>query len=233
MKAPIDDLNKCLAILILDSVGCSQDDIAGILHCAKLTVGNVEIWFKELRREESLSFCNEQALKSAFWMNIIPSDQEISREKLACAAQATRDYILMHYGKLKRKQPEQPLLMPLPQQHYARLSDAATLLRLNIKEVKQRKRVLVGNIIRGHIARPKVNDNRPQIQLNDVDKVNAECLLSHLKATYPEFEEIKSWEYVNTREAVYSISGNMIRKLQLVRRGAALKGTCEICRSWV
>lgn len=226
-------MNKCLAILILDSVGCSQDEIAGILHCAKVTVGNVEKWFKELRYEASISFCHEQAVKNAFWMQIIPSDQEISRDKLACAAQTTNDYILMHYGKRHKKQPEQPLLVPRSQQHYARLSDTAELLRLNIKEVKQRKGALVGNIMRGHIARPKVSDNRLQIQLKDVDRLNAECLLSHLKATYPEFEEIENWEYVNTREAIHSISGDMMKKLKLINHGVALKGTCEICRSWL
>ncbi|MFC1977376.1 hypothetical protein ACFLWS_03815 [Chloroflexota bacterium] len=232
MKPPIDDLNKCLAILILGSVGCSDEEIAGILHCAKATVGNVETWFKKLRYQESLSYCHEQAVKNAFWLQIIPSDQALSKDKLARAAQATNDYILMHYGKRHRKQPEQPLLTPSSLQHTIRLSDAAGLLRLNIKEVKQRKRVLVGNIMQGHIASPKASNNRSQIQLKDVDRFDAECLLSHLKVTYPEFEGIENWERVNTREAVYDISGDMMRKLRLIHRGVTPKGTCEICRSW-
>lgn len=56
MEAPIEDLNRCLAILILKAAGCNNDTVAEVIACAKAMVGSVEQWFKQLSYTEVTSF---------------------------------------------------------------------------------------------------------------------------------------------------------------------------------
>lgn len=39
------DFEKYLMILILRTLGFSQDEVAGLVHCAKQTVVDAERWF--------------------------------------------------------------------------------------------------------------------------------------------------------------------------------------------
>jgi hypothetical protein len=232
VEAPLEDLNECLAILILKAAGCSHDDVASVMHCYKGTVGNVEHWFKELPEAEAASLCYDQAMKNAYWLQIMAmatSDlQVIELNKLAVAAQMNSDYLLGHYGKMKAAT-KQPPLTPEWHQHHARLTDAAEKLRLNVKDIKQSKGTLVGNVTRGHI---QVTKNKTQ-PLRKVDRLDAECLLTHLKATFFQFEAIDDWESLTSQEmVVLKMSDSLVKKLKEISHGLALKGTCKICASW-
>ena len=57
-----------------------------------------------------------QAIKNAFWLQIMTSNEQIEYKKLGIAAQMDADYLLNHYGKVKTaaKQP----LTPDWHQHY-------------------------------------------------------------------------------------------------------------------
>ncbi|MFC1972639.1 hypothetical protein ACFLVE_04475 [Chloroflexota bacterium] len=70
--------------------------------------------------------------------------------------------------------------------------------------------------------------------LRDVDRLDAECLLAHLKATLFQFDGINDWENLTSRELVaLKVSNSMLRKLKEVSHGLSLKGTCTICASWL
>ena len=229
MEAPLEDLNRCRAILILRAADCDQDAVAGVMHCHKSVVGSVEHWFKELPEAEAAKFCYDQALKNAFWLQIMTSDKQVEYKKLGVAAQMDSDYLLNHYGKLKAAV-KKSLFTPDWHQHYARLTDAAEKLRLNVKDIKQSKGTLLGNVTAGYIQISK-NEQQP---LRNVDRMDVECLLSHLKATFFQFKDIDSWENLTSRElVVLKVSDSLGKILKEVSYGLALKGMCKICSSWL
>lgn len=157
------------------------------------------------------------------------SDQQIEHKKFAVAAQIDTDYLLSHYGKVKVAT-KQPPLTPDRQQHYARLTDAVEKLRMNVKDIKQSKGTLIGNVTGGHI---QVLKNKVR-SLRNVDRLDVECLLIHLKATFFQFNDINDWESLTNRDSVVlKISDSLVKKLKEVSHGLALKGTCNICGSWL
>jgi hypothetical protein len=228
VEAPIQDLNRCLAILILKAAGCNNDTVAGVIACAKATVGSVEQWFKQLSLNEAASICYDQSIKNAFWLIIQASEQHIDYNKHAVAAQIGASYLLGHYGKVKAAA-KQPPLTPDWHQHLARLSGVAENLRLNVKDIKESKGILIGNVTGGHL---QISKNKVQ-PLRNVDRLDAECLLDHLKATFFHFNDINDWESLTSRGSVLlKVSDSLVKKLKEVSHGLALKGTCKICESW-
>ena len=240
VKPPIRDLNKCRAILMLRTAKYNQAAVAHFIGTSKKTVVAVDKWFRELHYEEAIEVCNNHALDCARVIELDPLKSWLLTEnqnKLDILDKMDVISILGRYciGKIvtiKEKRPS--LLRPRPSEHHARLVDAAEKLRLNIKQIKQTKNALVGNITQGHINTPKATNSKQQTPLDyDVDRVYAACLLSHLKAMYPEFQKIESWENLDTRISISNISEYMIRKLKEVSHGMAITGTCEICRLWL
>ena len=95
MEMP-DGLDKCLLILLLRTVDCSQDAVASMVHCHKLRVGAVERWFRELTQEEAARLCDDQAIKRIAGRELV-SLEEVSHEVLIKAGQVAGDDILRHY----------------------------------------------------------------------------------------------------------------------------------------
>jgi len=141
-----------------------------------------------------------------------------------------RDYVLKHYGKEKAAA-KLPRLKPDRHQHYTKLAKAAEELRLNAKEIKLSKGTLAGNITSGYLQMGKSE----QQELRNVDRLDAACLLEHLKATFPQkFDGIEDWEKLTNRDkVVLDLSDSLTKKLKEVSHGMALKGTCRICASWL
>jgi hypothetical protein len=99
LKEPPIDLDRCLAILVLRTVGCSWDDVASILHCWKLKVGEVEHWFtdpEQLSYLQATELCSDTAIKSVVSLYLVPEEQADKKllEKATCI---TGDNILLHY----------------------------------------------------------------------------------------------------------------------------------------
>ena len=100
---------------------------------------------------------------------------------------------------------------------------------MNVKDIKQSKGTLIGNVAGGHI---QVSKSQMQ-QLRNVDRLDAECLLTHLKTTFHQFNDINDWGSLTSRDlVVLKISDSLVKKLKEVSHGLALKGTCRICGSW-
>jgi DNA-binding XRE family transcriptional regulator len=217
-----------MAILLLRTAKCNQESVADYLGCGKQKIVAVEKWFRNLHYEDAISVCFDNAVACAFVteLNQVVGLLEQTKNKLE-KLDATA--VLMRYCHVKVKGPRAPSLHPRPSVHHARLAVAAEKLRLNIKAVKNIKgAVLVGDITRGYIQTKTSEKN----ELQDVDRLDATCLLTHLQAMYPDFHSIGSWESLNTTKSVRSVSGDLRGKLKLVSHGLALQGTCEICQSW-
>lgn len=92
------DSEKCLAILVFRTLGCSQDEVASNVCCAKLTVVEAEQWIRTCALNEAVAFCDDQAIKRLVGREF-PSLKEISHELLVKAGQLTGDDILRHYRR--------------------------------------------------------------------------------------------------------------------------------------
>ena len=95
MEAPTD-IDRCLAILVLRRAGCSQDTVASIVRCAKLTVGEVEKWFSKLPYSKAVELCSEAAIKGMIDVDLVPCE-DIDKKLLEKIMRITPDIILRHY----------------------------------------------------------------------------------------------------------------------------------------
>ncbi len=96
MEAPTK-IDRCLAILVLRTTGCSQDMVASIMHCAKTMVGEVDNWFgKQLSYSEAVEVCNDTAIKGMIDVDLVPRE-EVDKKLLQKVTQITPDMILRHY----------------------------------------------------------------------------------------------------------------------------------------
>lgn len=102
---------------------------------------------------------------------------------------------------------------------------------MNARDIKLSKGTLMGNITRGYLQVSKSE----QQKLRDIDRLDAACLLDHLKATFPQkFDGIEDWEKLTSRDqVVQELPDKLTKKLKEVSHGRALKGTCRICASWL
>ena len=94
----LNDYEKCLSILVLRTLGCSQDETRSILGCRNQTVVEVEQWVRTCLVNEAISFCDDQAIKRLVGREF-PTLEQISPELLVKAGQVTADDILRHYNR--------------------------------------------------------------------------------------------------------------------------------------
>ena len=109
MREPPTDLDRCLAILVLRRAGCSQDTVAGIMHCGKQRVVEVEHWFtdaKQLPYSEAAKLCSDIAIKRIINIDLV-SAEEVDKRLLEKVTGITGDNILRHYRTdyIKRRDP--------------------------------------------------------------------------------------------------------------------------------
>ncbi|MBA7613846.1 hypothetical protein ES703_21103 [subsurface metagenome] len=110
MKEPPTDLDRCLAILVLRRADCSQDAVAGIVRCGKLTVGRVERWFTEqLSYSEAVKLCSDTVIKRVINIDLVPKE-EVDKELLEKIVQITGDDIVRHYRKTDYIERRDPIL---------------------------------------------------------------------------------------------------------------------------
>jgi len=214
--------------LLLRTVGISQEEVAQTVSVGKKKVVAVEKWFKALKYEEAISFCYDHAVDCAIVIELhnnqwLQEKTEVKINKLGATS------ILMHYGHVKPSRVKIPRIKPRPSEHHAHLAVVAEKIRWNIKAVKEHKEAVInGNIVRGYL----VTKEDGEIELQDADRLDSTCLLDHLRYMYPDFQEIKDWESINSYKQASQVSNNMLGHLKEVSHGLALKGSCKICQSW-
>ncbi|MDO8491341.1 MAG: hypothetical protein Q7T04_04935 [Dehalococcoidia bacterium] len=231
MQNPMGDLNKCLAVLMLRTAKCKQIEVAEKLGYGKKKVVATEKWFRELKYDEAYAVCYDHAVECVRVLEIDPLKKMLLTATLEKLDKVSSMLILGKYGHVKIKEPSaSKLLTPRPSEHHARLARAAEQLRLNIKKVKETEgATLDGDIMRGYII---TAGSRTKEELLYVDRLDAECVLSHLKEMWPDFNYINGWQDFNSMESVASISDFILKRLKDVSHGLAIDGKCKICTSW-
>jgi len=101
MGQPTDPENIQL-IAVLRVVGLSQDDMASVLHLAKVTIVKTEKWLRTVDFEKVWDILDDNVLKATV-VRELPSFEEVDNSILVKAPQVDRASILAHYG---RKAPE-------------------------------------------------------------------------------------------------------------------------------
>ena len=122
-----------LKVLLLRALGLSQDEVAGLLRCAKQSVGDVERWFKEDPQGEGMALLDNQRIRRLVGRDF--PDLELEPSYLIRAGQITADDILLHYDKagrtsdVRERRSVDPLYARRLEEHWAKLRELTVALR--------------------------------------------------------------------------------------------------------
>jgi hypothetical protein len=125
-------------------------------------------------------------------------------------------------------------LVPTYQQHYLRISRAAEQLHQNIKRICEGIGDLEGDVTHGEVE-TKSEQFSIRDELDNVDRLDAACLLEHLKEMYPGDEAIQGigdWQSFCDKVSVKKLRIEIYDILKQVSHGAQILGRCQICRTW-
>ncbi|HEY77718.1 MAG TPA: hypothetical protein G4O09_01225, partial [Dehalococcoidia bacterium] len=92
------ELDDVLKILILRTLGLTQEEVAERLHRARQTVGDAEQWFIDCRQGDASALLDDYRIKRLIareFLGIGLKDDQLIR-----AGQITGDDILLHYGRV-------------------------------------------------------------------------------------------------------------------------------------
>lgn len=92
------DLERYLTILILRTLGLSQDEVTGLVRCAKQTVVEAERWFTICPQGETLTLVDDQRIRRLVGREF--PDMGFTPNQLIKAGQITGDDILLHYDRV-------------------------------------------------------------------------------------------------------------------------------------
>ena len=93
------DLERYLTILILRTLGFSQDEVAGLVRCAKQTVVEAERWFTICPQGDAFALVDDQRIRRLVGREF--PDMGLTPNQLIKAGQITGDDILLHYGRVR------------------------------------------------------------------------------------------------------------------------------------
>ena len=243
---PPDKLDKCLAILVLRTVGsreapgitkkmvASQEAVASILSHAKQKVVDIEHWFKDLPYEEAAVVCENEAIKSVA-VGFLADLEDIPLKIKTKMRHITSKDILRNFRHDYIQENKDFIMSSQLQKHWNKLAEAANGLARNLRLVTlvtDKDGYIMGDIMSGYIYKSGVLDIKEQTPLNRVDKTNAKYLLPHIYTEFPEFEIITDWRRLSVSQIKQNISRDMLNNLNLLSQRESFLGTCKICESW-
>ncbi len=240
---PPDKPDKCLAILVLRTVGsreapgitkkmvASQESVASILSHAKQKVVDTEHWFRDLPYEEAAVVCEDAAIQSIA-AGFLGDLEDITTELKKKARQITSKDILRNFRHDYIQKNKDSISSPLLQKHWDKLAEAADGLARNIRLVTDKGGYIFGDVMSGYIFTSGVFDSKEQTPLNRIHKTTAKYLLPHIYTEFPEFEIITDWRRLSASEIKQKISRDMLNNLNLLSQRKSFLGTCKICESW-
>jgi hypothetical protein len=126
MKKPTK-YEKNLSILILRTLGLSQDDVKGIVGCGKSTVVKLERWIRQCDQHEVNKLCDDQAMKRLVEREF-PRLKEMSDDIFNRAVQLRGEDILRHYREdfITKQAVEAPLVREAKRKHTLELRSTLT-----------------------------------------------------------------------------------------------------------
>lgn len=228
-----EDHNLRLAILILRAAHCSHDDVMVTLGIGKQTSVDTVKWFKRLGYDEARKFCGND--KDLVFRQLIKPSHVLVESRKRQAERVTVDYILGHYGKVAGGDRPKIELVPRPRRHYERLARAAGKLLLNIKMVANTRDRFQGDVTQGSIEGSDLLGTIVKNRLENVDRLDASCLLEHIHDMYRGNQlivDIKNWQDYDSREKVRELQDWVKDILKDLSHGLKITGNCHICRSW-
>ncbi len=214
-------MDERLKVLILRTLGLSQEGVAGVLHCAKQSVVEVERWFREDPRGEGLELLDDQRIRRLVSRDF-PS-MELLPAILIRAGQITADDLLLHYGRVSqtdtRPTPHtvEPVYARRLEKHWASLRRVAATLREQLSPPSVRVLFSAEVCQMAHAAAEsgarlpsgdrwkRVCDAPVEIRAAPGGEGAIEArllveddflyshLVSHLRAEFPEFRQIDAW----------------------------------------
>lgn len=126
-------MDERIRVLILRTLGLDQDEVVAVLHCAKLSVVEVEKWFKAVPLDEALALLDEHRIKRLIDRDL--EDLELEPTDFIKAGRITADDILMRYGHVSPASAiaEEVAVVPAYavrlEEHWSKLRQLAEALR--------------------------------------------------------------------------------------------------------
>ena len=208
-KPPLD-LHECLAILLLRVLHFTQDDVAAMLHRAKITVGIVEDWFGEVPFREAQIICNDQSLKEKA-EKIIVKLEDLDTQTAMRVARISPEDILEHYRATEYLESKAEKLLDNPRlrKHLAQLAQTAEVLAHHVQRLlryyKDKEVEVHGNIVEElcffiknadlHSGSVEPLEEYEYQQQHPVDSYLADCLFAHYENKFGNLT-FKSWNEV-------------------------------------
>ena len=124
------EIDGRLKVLILRTLGLSQEDVAGVVHCAKQSVVEAERWFRDSPCGELSALLDDQRIRRLVGRDF--PGMELASADLIRAGQMTADDILLHYGRTDARRAHStvdPVYARRLEEHWAKLRQVATSLR--------------------------------------------------------------------------------------------------------
>jgi hypothetical protein len=131
-----------LKVLILRTLGLSQEDVARVAHCAKQSVGEVESWFRNSPQAELTILLDDSRIRRLVGRDF--TDMGLAPADLIRAGQITADDILLHYDRAGRtdtaleRRAFDPLYTRRLEEHWEKLRQVAASLREQLSPLPAR-----------------------------------------------------------------------------------------------
>jgi hypothetical protein len=159
------------------------------MHCAKLTVGQVENWFsKQLTYSKAVELCSEIAIKEVIDINLVPCD-EVDKKLLEKVTRIAPDTILRHY--------RQDHLLPLKWQENV---DLAIRLQNSMSNISAMDWAIWGLLDTGEPPltseaglRVWMERGKLLVALAVEQDKRFPLFMTRLKASFPEFKSYDQW----------------------------------------
>ena len=212
-----------LKVLILRTLGLSQEDVARVVHCAKQSVVEVESWFRNSPQAELTILLDDSRIRRLVGRDF--TDMGLAPADLIRAGQISADDIRLHYDRAGRtdtaleRRAFDPLYTRRLEEHWERLRQVAASLREQLSPLPARILFSAEVCRMVHAAAesgaplPR-GDRWRQVFDAPVEVREAVAggqraietrllveneflfppLLSHLQAEFPEFAELTAWK---------------------------------------
>jgi len=236
---PPAPLPHCLAILILRVLHFTQDEVIEELHCAKLTVGEVERWFKELPLQEAEILCGDPYLRDKANKLLYKTGVESAIIDIPTAIRVgnlSKEDILSHYKAteyLESKAREKVDVDP-------------TVQRAQEEHLNNEVRAFIKGL-RGGLKTPRINEIVPGYTVKnppESDPVWA-CLRGHIRSTFA-WEQLDLWKeqmnvYLKTprdrKEELDRLYAHLIDLEKIIKQSLTeiliqrdyVRHTCNLC----
>jgi hypothetical protein len=235
-------LYLCLAILILRTVGLTQDSVAGRLNCGKQMVGDVELWFRGLTFSEAEQLCSDVSLREKADEAISKSEEMDIDLAMKVGKTSANDILQKYRGDYLEDRAPKGELEPREARHLNELAQTAEALALRIGRLLRyggKEYEVHGNVLDGLSFWRKASGQPVSMTIDplsesrydtdqETDEYLAECLLVHYEDRFGRLP------FTDWREATRdNVSQVILRNLLVLSHSEHLSfcASCPSCKA--